>query len=57
MSGQATLASLLTEEELALQDSVRRFMRNEVQPRCAAMEGAGEPPRDLILKIDRKSVV
>lgn len=51
MSGQATLASLLTEEELALQDSVRRFMRNEVQPRCAAMEGAGEPPRDLILKM------
>lgn len=51
MLERATLASLLTEDELALQDSVRRFMDREVEPLCAAMESAGQPPRELILKM------
>jgi alkylation response protein AidB-like acyl-CoA dehydrogenase len=51
MSEQANLASLLTEDELALQDSARRFMKNEVEPLSSAMESAGEPPRGLILKM------
>ncbi len=51
MSQQRPLSSLLTDEELALQESVRRFMKNEVEPQASAMESAGEPPRDLLLKM------
>lgn len=42
------LASLLSEDELAFQAVVRRFMENEVAPRTPHMEATGELPRDLL---------
>lgn len=45
------LASLLTEDELAFQGVVRRFMRNEVAALTPRMEATGEPPRELFRKM------
>jgi alkylation response protein AidB-like acyl-CoA dehydrogenase len=42
-----TISSLLTEDELAIQDAVRRFMRAEIEPKTPAMEAAGTIPRDI----------
>ncbi|HRE42363.1 MAG TPA: acyl-CoA dehydrogenase family protein [Terricaulis sp.] len=42
---------LLTDEERSLQDSVRRFMRQEVEPLVPQMEASGEPPRSLFKRL------
>lgn len=47
----ASLAPLLTEDELALQESVRRFMVNEVEPLSDEMEEKGAPPPELFRKL------
>ena len=45
------IESLLNEEELALQDAVRRFMLQEVEPLSAEMERNGQPSRELFRKL------
>lgn len=42
---------LLTDEERSLQDSVRRFMHQEVEPLVPQMEAKGEPPRSLFKRL------
>lgn len=42
---------LLTDEERSLQDSVRRFMVQEVEPLVPQMEANGEPPRTLLKRL------
>lgn len=51
MLAQKSIESLLNEDELALQDSVRRFMLNEVEPLSAEMEKNGQPPLQLFRKL------
>lgn len=51
MKSPASLAPLLTEDELALQESVRRFMVNEVVPLSDEMEEKGAPPPELFRKL------
>lgn len=45
------MQDLLTEDELLLQDNVRRFMLREVEPLVPAMQTAGEPPRSLLKRM------
>lgn len=51
MSTNPQIASLLDEQELALQDAVRRFMQQEVEPLSEQMERDGQPPRVLFSKL------
>lgn len=51
MSNNKQIESLLTEDEIALQDSVRRFMVQEVEPISAQMERDGYPSRSLFEKL------
>ncbi|MDR1967885.1 MAG: acyl-CoA dehydrogenase family protein [Burkholderiaceae bacterium] len=51
MSDSPQIASLLDEDELALQDAVRRFMKQEVEPLSEQMERDGQPPRALFRKL------
>lgn len=51
MSEQTPITSLLTEDELALQDAVRRFMLNEVAPLSGQMERDGQPPLALFRQL------
>lgn len=51
MFAQQPIESLLTEEERALQDSVRRFMLREVEPLSSEMEKSGQPPLQLFRKL------
>ncbi|MFA5521215.1 MAG: acyl-CoA dehydrogenase family protein [Castellaniella sp.] len=51
MSEQTPITSLLTEDELALQDAVRRFMLNEVAPLSEQMERDGRPPLALFRQL------
>jgi len=51
MSVLKQIESLLNEEELALQDAVRRFMLQEVEPMSADMERNGQPSRELFRKL------
>jgi len=48
MNIRSAASSILTEEELAFQDSVRRFMQNKVVPLVPRMESEGAPPRELL---------
>ncbi|MEW6186554.1 MAG: acyl-CoA dehydrogenase family protein [Thermodesulfobacteriota bacterium] len=41
----------LTEEELLLRESVRKFFANELEPIVEQMEKEGRPPRELIKKM------
>lgn len=45
------IASLFDEDELALQDAVRRFMVQEVEPLSDQMEREGQPPLELFRKL------
>lgn len=51
MPADHAIASLLSEDELALQDAVRRFMVNEVEPLSEQMEREGAPPRKLFKQL------
>jgi alkylation response protein AidB-like acyl-CoA dehydrogenase len=48
MRHQSAAYALLTEEELAFQDTVRRFMLKEVAPLVPKMESEGRPPAALL---------
>ncbi len=47
MQSLPPIASLMTEEELALQDATRKFMVKEVEPLTPEMERTGRPPPAL----------
>lgn len=49
--------SLLTEEEQAFQESVRRFMVNEVVPLVPQMEAEGRPPAGLLEKMGAEGLL
>jgi len=51
MPSYQPITALLTEEELALQDAVRRFMVEQVEPITPEMERRGEPPRALFRQL------
>ena len=42
---------LLTDEELSLRDSVRKFFSKELEPIAEKMEQDGQPPRELFKKM------
>lgn len=42
---------LLTDDERMLQESVRRFMTNEVEPLVAQMQAEGAPPKHLMKRL------
>ncbi|MBX3509561.1 MAG: acyl-CoA dehydrogenase family protein [Hyphomonadaceae bacterium] len=45
------MLDLLTDEERSLQESVRRFMLQEVEPIVPQMEAEGAPPRKLLKRL------
>lgn len=45
------MQDLLSEDEQMLQESVRRFMRAEVEPLVPQMQAEGEPPRSLLKRM------
>jgi alkylation response protein AidB-like acyl-CoA dehydrogenase len=51
MSPNQSITSLLDDDELALQDAVRRFMKQEVEPLSEQMEREGLPSRALFRKL------
>lgn len=51
MQALPPIASLLTEDELALQEVARRFMLNEVEPMTPEMERSGRPPPALFRRL------
>ncbi|MGE6743558.1 acyl-CoA dehydrogenase family protein [Allorhizobium pseudoryzae] len=50
-AGEVIMRDLLTDDELMLQESVRRFMRAEVEPLVPRMQAEGEPPRSLLKRM------
>jgi alkylation response protein AidB-like acyl-CoA dehydrogenase len=51
MPHQSAAYALLTEEELAFHDTVRRFMLKEVAPLVPRMEAEGQPPAGLLKRM------